>query len=187
VKHLLFALAPGLFALAASASAAQPDTPQAWLDYMGDFRQNSLPMQDPQAFLSLMNAASEPEFHQRRFSLISEPAYWARTTSTAATPEMMQNFARVMSPEVAARWMQAMMDPRFYQVMMTQFSDPQKWMRWSQATTQPASYAPFFKPMDPAYYQRWQQSLQQGGSNTPYGYYAYPFPTPGNMPAAAGK
>lgn len=126
---------------------------------MGDFSANTLPARAPENFVGFLHAVTEPEFHQQRLGNLTEPAYWGRATDTMASPGMVANMAAVATPQTAFAWMQAMMDPRFYEAVGTVLGDQGKWMRWSFATLAPASYQPFAKPFDPQLHARWQAMI----------------------------
>jgi hypothetical protein len=141
-----------------------PQTTTGWLAQMGDFGANTLPARSPENFVGFLNAATEPDFHQQRFSNMSEPAYWGRTTDTMASPGMINNMAALATPQTAFAWAQAMMDPRFFEAVATVMGDQGKWARWSMASMSPASYQPFFKPFDPQLQARWQTETQSAGN-----------------------
>lgn len=137
-----------------------PQTASGWLAQMGDFGNNTLPVRSPENFIGFIHAATEPGFHQQRFGNLSEPAHWGKTFDTLASPGLVSNIAAATQPHIAASWAQAMMDPRFYEALVTVLGDPGKWMRWGEASLSPASYQPFAKPFDPALAARWQTELQ---------------------------
>lgn len=150
--------------LLSSATAAfagpVPATPAGWLAVMGDFSANTLPARAPENFVGLLHAVTEPEFHQQRFGNLSEPAYWNKATGTLFSPAIVGNLSAAATPQAAMAWMQAMMDPRFYEAIGTVLGDPNKWARWGIASMAPASYQPFAKPFDPALQARWQNQMQ---------------------------
>lgn len=157
----LIGLALGLSAITLPAAADTiPTTPAGWLAQMGDFTANSLPARAPENFVGFLDAATEPAFHTQRFSNLSEPAYWGKATDTLANPGVVNNMAAVAAPQTIADWTQAMTDPRFYQAVATVIGNPEKWARWREASLSPASYQPFFKPLDPALQARWQTEMQ---------------------------
>lgn len=143
-----------------SHAATVPDTTAGWLAQMGDFSDNTLAVRSPENFVGFLHAATEPAFHQSRFANLSEPAWWNRATTTMVNPGIAANLTAVATPQTAMAWMQAMMDPRFYEAVATVLGDQGKWMRWSMATTAPESYQPFAKPFDPALQARWQAQMQ---------------------------
>lgn len=155
-------LAAALLLVAAplAQAAPVPDTTAGWLARMGDFSENTLPARAPENFVGFLHAATEPAFHQARFSNLSEPAWWNTATHTMASPGVVGNLGAVANPQTAMAWMQAMMDPRFYAAVATVLGDPAKWARWSMASTAPESYQPFAKPFDPALQARWQAQMQ---------------------------
>ncbi len=160
MKITALMLVAGLSALHPAFADTVPQTPAGWLAQMSDFRGNTLPARAPENFIGFLNAATEPEFHQQRLGNMSEPAYWGRATDTMASPGMVGNLAAVATPQTVVAWMQAMMDPRFYEAVGTVLGDQGKWMRWSMASMAPASYQPFVKPFDPAVQARWQTEMQ---------------------------
>jgi hypothetical protein len=149
-----------LLAPFAAAAEAAPTAPAGWLAQMGDFSGNTLPARSPENFVGFLHAATEPEFHQRRLGNLSEPAHWGKATDTMTSPGMVGNMAAVGTPQTAMQWAQAMTDPRFYEAVGTVLGDQNKWMRWSMASMEPASYQPFAKPFDPALQARWQAEMQ---------------------------
>lgn len=155
-----FLLAAGLVAGQSVLADTVPQTPAAWLAQMGDFRGNTLPMRAPENFVGFLNAATEPEFQQLRLNNMTEPVFWGRATDTMASPGLVGNVAAAANPQTAYAWMQAMMDPRFYEAVGSVLGDQGKWMRWGAASLTPASYQPFAKPFDPAVQARWQAELQ---------------------------
>lgn len=160
MKTTPFFLVAGLLAAHSVFADTVPQTPAGWLAQMSDFRGNTLPARAPENFVGFLNAATEPEFQQLRLGNMTEPAFWGRATDTMASPGLAGNIAAVATPQTAFAWMQAMMDPRFYEAVGTVLGDQGKWMRWSMASMAPASYQPFTKPFDPAVQARWQAELQ---------------------------
>ena len=156
---LTLALAVGLFGSTAHAEI-NPVTPAEWLQQMSDFSGNTRPLRSPGNFVSFVNAVSDPEFHQRRFGNLSEPAFWGKASDTMFSPGFVDNLSGLAQPQVAMQWGQAMFDPRFYEAIGVVLGDRNKWLRWSMAGLQRESYQPFAKPLDPALHARWQSELQ---------------------------
>ncbi|MCU0811971.1 MAG: hypothetical protein MUE59_13230 [Thiobacillaceae bacterium] len=145
---------------AATHAESNPTTPAQWLQQMSDFNGNTRPVRTPEDFISFMNAVSDPDFHQRRFGNLSEPAFWGRASDTMFSAGFIENVSSLAQPQVAAAWGQAIFDPRFYEAMGVVLCDRNKWMRWSMAGLQRESYLPFAKPFGPAQHTRWQNELQ---------------------------
>lgn len=156
---LILAATLGVFGTAAHAEI-NPTTPAQWLQQMSDFTGNTRAVRTPENFVSFVNAVSDPDFHQRRFGNLSEPAFWGRASDTMLSTGLIENLSSLAQPQVAAQWGQAIMDPRFYEAIGVVLSDRNKWIRWSMASLQRESYLPFAKPFDPALHTRWQNELQ---------------------------
>jgi hypothetical protein len=128
---------------------------------MSDFSQNSLPARDPKAFLGFMNAVTEPSFHVKRLDKVTEPALWGKVMSTAGSPGAVENMQELATPQTPVNWMNAMMDPQFYQAMLAILSDPGKQARWAEMPMDPASYQPVEKFASPEIYNRWETVAAQ--------------------------
>jgi len=121
--------------------AANPDgmprTHQEWVVYLSDFTHNAEMMSDPKKFVAAMSAVSEPAFLATAMLSTMNPNLYARSMASAMDPRAYGNYARLMDPMTLMAWMQAALDPQFFNAIVQMLSDPNKVMRWVSAPTDP--------------------------------------------------
>jgi outer membrane protein OmpA-like peptidoglycan-associated protein len=142
-------------AVAAPQAAATPKTPEEWMTRMTDFTRNSSAYRDPRAFVAWSHAVTEPGFVLTAAKGAMEPGGWLNMMNSMATPDAVKNYMGFSDPNVYLRWMQASMDPAFYTAMLTQFSDPGKMMRWAMMPLDPRVLDVAMTAVNPNTYIRW--------------------------------
>jgi hypothetical protein len=125
----------------AQAAAATPDgmprTHQEWVAYLSDFTHNAEMMSDPRKFVAAMNEISEPAFLATAMISMMNPNLYARSMASAMDPRAYGNYAKIVDPMTLMTWMQAALDPQFFNAMVQTLSDPNKVMRWVSAPIDP--------------------------------------------------
>lgn len=140
---------------APSAQPAIPQTPEAWLQRMTNFSQNGIAFKDPRAFMAWSNAVTEPGFYPVLVQGMSNPTLPLNMLNSAVSPAAVRNMASFADPAIAARWMGAAIDPRFYTQMATQFADPGKMMRWVMLPMDPRMIQAAGQMVNPAQAMQW--------------------------------
>ncbi len=178
--------------VAASNPDGMPKTHMEWVVYLSDFTHNAEMMADPKKFAAAMNAISEPGFVATAVTAIMNPNLYARSMASAMDPRAYGNYAKIADPMTLMTWMQAALDPQFFNAMVQLLSDPNKVMRWVSAPTDPNvtamalgmlnpnSYVPMatapvnpnlwnsaMMPMNPNMYPGWANSMASPQSYGP--------------------
>jgi len=134
----------------APAAAANPDgmprTHQEWVAYLSDFTHNAELMSDPKKFVAAMNAISEPGFLAVAMTSVMNPNLYARSMASAMDPRAYGNYARIVDPMTLMSWMQAALDPQFFNAMVQLLSDPNKVMAGCRRPPIPMS-RPWHSPL----------------------------------------
>ena len=132
-----------------------PQTSEAWLQQMTDFSRNGMAFKDPRTFLAWSNAVTEPGFYPVLVQGMTDPAMSLAMTNSMVSPAAMRNMASFADPAIAARWMGAAVDPRFYAQMATQFANPGKMMRWVMLPMDPRMLQAAGQMVNPAQAMKW--------------------------------
>lgn len=145
--HLLIALALGNLCAPALAQQAAPAAPasadgmpsshQEWVAHLSDFTNNANMMADPKKFVAVVNAISEPAFLAVAMKSAMDPNLYARSMASAMDPKAYGNYAKLMDPMTSMAWMQAMLDPQFFNALVTLLSNPNKAIRWVSSPIDP--------------------------------------------------
>jgi outer membrane protein OmpA-like peptidoglycan-associated protein len=142
-----------------AAPAAQANIPaEKWLERMGDFTQNASAFKDPQRFNQWFGAMTDPSMVMAALPMMMEPGSWIRTTSSMMQPGVVTNYMGFTDPNVAGRWMGAMMDPNFYMQNMWSMTDPSKMMRWMMLPMDPKMMQFGMSMMNPNSYMKWMMA-----------------------------
>ncbi len=139
----------------APAQPPLPQTSEAWVQNMTDFSRNGIAFKDPRAFLAWSNAVTEPGFYPVLVQGMTNPTMPLNMLNSSVSPAAMRNVASFADPAIAARWMGAAIDPRFYTQMATQFVDPAKMMRWVMMPMDPRVAQVAGQMMNPAQAMQW--------------------------------
>jgi OOP family OmpA-OmpF porin len=84
-----------------------------------------------------------------------DPAGWLNMGNSMANPNAVRNWMWVMDPNVYLKWSQATMDPAFYTSMLATMTDPGKMMRWVMMPMDPKMWNMMMQGMNPNTYMRW--------------------------------
>jgi outer membrane protein OmpA-like peptidoglycan-associated protein len=83
------------------------------------------------------------------------PATTMNAMNSAVSPAAIRNMAGFADPAMAARWMGAAVDPRFYTQMATQMMDPSKMVRWVMMPADPRWMQVGGQMLNPAQAMQW--------------------------------
>ncbi len=110
-------------------------------------------MLDPAKFMELMALMSNPQTTSNMMECGLDTNQWNEIIANMTNPAKMMNaMVQFMNPQMYVNWMNASMNPAFYQ-SMNGFMNPALYMQWMTASMNPQFYAPMYKTMDP----KWQQ------------------------------
>lgn len=118
-----------------------PATPEAWLTQMLDARKNGTAFKDPAAFAEWLDAITEPRFMTALAAVAVDPATYPKAMSQAIDPQAARNWSEFTDPQLYLRWMLASADPAFQQAILHKMTDPTKMSRWLATLSRPDAYA----------------------------------------------
>ena len=111
-------------AATSESTGAIPATPDEWVRHLSDFTRNADMLVDPKKFVAALNEFTDPSFLVAAMNAMLDPALYNKSLASAMDPKAYGNYARLMDPNVATRWMMTLMDPQFVNAVTYTLMDP---------------------------------------------------------------
>lgn len=131
------------------------DTPEAVADKMLDPTRNASAFKDPKAFTDwateMMNPATSMALAQKGI----DPNTYVRMLAASMNPATMQNYMQFSDPNMAMKWLAAIMNPNFYTALMAPGLSPATYTNWMAAPVSPHALGMMAAPLNPAMYGNW--------------------------------
>jgi hypothetical protein len=138
------------------------DPQAARFEQILDLRNNASLVRHPQQALDLADAMTDPEFLVSAMMMSANPEIWLKALERAGAPGVPKNISQMATPEMLADWIYSSIDPQFQQAILTRMLDPKKPQRWMQAMVNPRFYMHALAIMNPATPMQWMKVTADG-------------------------
>jgi hypothetical protein len=127
-----------------------------------DLSNNVSLVRHPQQALDLADAMTDPEFLVAAMVMSANPEVWLKAMERAGAPGVPKNLSQMATPEMLADWFYSSIDPQFQQAILTRMLDPKKPQRWMQAMVNPRFYMHALAIMNPSTPMQWMKVTADG-------------------------
>jgi len=134
----------------------------ARLEQILDLSNNVSLVHHPQQALDLADAMTDPEFLVAAMVMSANPEVWLKAMERAGEPGVPKNLSQMATPEMLADWFYSSIDPQFQQAILTRMLDPKKPQRWMQAMVNPRFYMHALAIMNPSTPMQWMKVTADG-------------------------
>jgi hypothetical protein len=146
----------------ADAHVDAPVSQASRFEEMLDLSNNVSLVRHPQQALDLADAMTDPEFLVAAMVMSANPEVWLKAMERAGAPGVQKNLSQMATPEMLADWFYSSIDPQFQQAILTRMLDPKKPQRWMQAMVNPRFYMHALAVMNPSTPMQWIKVTADG-------------------------
>jgi hypothetical protein len=158
----LFAFSAACPCARADSPVDAPVSQAARFEQILDLRNNVSLVRHPQQVLDLADAMTDPEFLVAAMVMSANPEVWLKAMERAGAPGVPKNLSQMATPEMLADWFYSSIDPQFQRAILTRMLDPKKPQRWMQAMVNPRFYMHALAIMNPATPMQWMKVTADG-------------------------